>query len=161
MSQKSVAYPIIFTINDVVATSSALIDVRACGRALMAEEDGAWWLFGVEPGGIADSGASPQEAFLRFTETFKKALCEIAEDAGNFERFEVAARAFFTEADGVEADRWRTAVATLRAGAQVPAPFSTLPIQPAEQPLFISLTPHPPAAFGAQRSEMAAMASAA
>ncbi len=48
---QSVAYPMIFTIRELVPSSRFVAGVTASGRALMVqEEDGAWWLYGVEPG---------------------------------------------------------------------------------------------------------------
>jgi len=79
MPENNVAYPLIFTFGESVGAPRFLAGVSGSGRALMVHEgDGSWWLYGVEPGGIAGSGNSPQEAHLQFVEDLKGVLIDVA-----------------------------------------------------------------------------------
>jgi hypothetical protein len=161
MRSEPVSYPILFTIADVVSSRRFLIEVRACGRALMVPEDDAWWLYGVEPGGIACSGESPGAACVRFTEAFKKVLTDIAEEARDFGDFERLAHEFFSQQDDAERARWDKAFSDLRSGAVKPdAAVSSMGRLPADARSYLTVRPLDPGAFSATRYDDVAMAAA-
>jgi predicted RNase H-like HicB family nuclease len=165
MKTYSVAYPIIFTITNLVPGAGFLAKVRACGKALMVrEDDGAWWLYGAEPGGLAASGTTPQEAFLRFSETFKNVLDDQASECTSLNAFSIAAAEFFGESCEETTSEWAAASEAIRSGNLRPEPpFSQMTRQPAETPTFISIEEVPEAALGfsADRHEEAALPTAA
>jgi hypothetical protein len=98
------------------------------GRALMAHEDDAWWIYGVRPGALAETGVTPQEAFLRFRNTYKKVLFDMAEGFTDFESFKNEVERFYHEPDDEEERRWMGAFQDLRSGKVQPElPFSSLP----------------------------------
>ena len=163
MSAAPVAYPMIFTIRELVSSQNFMAGITASGRALMVKEgDGAWWLYGVEPGGIAETGVSPQEAYLRFVEAFKAILSDIATGVAEFEKFQESVKHFFHEADESEGMRWQQALDAIRSGTLVPGqPFSSLPKQPADTPRFVSVERLSPSSFSAVRQETLALPEAA
>ena len=80
------AYPITFTFRDDVNGVGFLARVTACGRALIVNEGDGWWLYGVEPGGMAASGETASDAHIRFRRAFTKILFDIAGDARDLSR---------------------------------------------------------------------------
>jgi hypothetical protein len=159
----SVAYPIIFTITDMVHATRFLAGVTACGRALMVrEESGDWWLYGVEPGGLAESGDSPEGAYGRFAEAFRGILSDIALEVHDFASFSARVQAFFYESDPSDNARWERAVEDLRSGALKPEPTLTSQVRlPAETPRLIRIEPLNPAAARPTRHETLAIPFAA
>lgn len=145
---ETIAYPLIFSFSELLSSSGFLAGVKGRARALMVrEDDGAWWMYGVEPGGLAECGDTPQEAHLKFAEAFRGVLFDIASDSKTLTDFEKALKKFFHDVDREDLTRWETAAAAIRGGTLVPeSPFSSLPRQPAESPPFVSV----------QRVEMAA-----
>ena len=141
MPTTDVAYPMIFTIRELVSAEPYLAGVTVRGRGLMLQdEDGSWWLSGVEPGGVAVSGGTPQETYLRFIEALKSILSDIAAESASFDEFSSAVGKFVKEADDKENARWWQRVDALRSGDLVPdETFSSLPKQPAESPAFASV----------------------
>ena len=67
-------YPILFTFIDKVSGNGFLAKVTVHGRALAADEGDGWWMYGVEPGDLAEGGASFAEAQAKFRMTFSAIL---------------------------------------------------------------------------------------
>lgn len=113
-------YPLIFTLRELVTGKGYLAGVRIQGKALMVDEgDDGWWAYGVQPGGLAGTGASWPEAYFNFKQTFSGLLNDIAAEVQSFAEFyNEAARCLSTinEADG---KAWDAARAAIRAGSQV------------------------------------------
>jgi hypothetical protein len=78
-------YPVMFTVRDTVSGSGFLAGVTLTGRAIMTQEDGKWWVLGVRPAPIVESGEMPQEAFLRFRNSYKNVLFDFAESSEKYE----------------------------------------------------------------------------
>jgi predicted RNase H-like HicB family nuclease len=93
------------------------------------EEDGKWWVSGVRPGAITESGNTPEEAFLRFRNTYKNVLFDFAEESRTYTAFKEAVESFYYQLDQGEEDRWLSALEDIRSGKVVPEPqfFSQLP----------------------------------
>jgi hypothetical protein len=118
-----------FTVRDTVSGNGFLAGVTLTGRAIITrEDDGKWWVYGVRPAPIAESGATPEEAFLRFRNSYKNVLFDFADDA-KYESFRENVENFYHQPDQEEENRWLAAYAALRSGAVKPEPpfFSTLP----------------------------------
>jgi len=127
------AYPLMFTFRDAVSGNGFLAGVTLSGRALMVHEDDTWWLYGVRPGAIAETGQTPQETFLRFRNTYKMVLFDFAEESADFEAYKKEVERFYYEPDAEEERRWMEAFQDLRSGkAQPEAPFSSLPMESPE-----------------------------
>lgn len=125
-------YPFMFEFREVVSGNGFLSSVKiAGGRALMLQEDGEWWMYGVYPAGIAETGATPNECFLRFMERIKATLVDIAVEARTFEEFFGITHKFLTETSPEEASRWNEAQQKLRTGKVEPeGELSKVPKEP-------------------------------
>jgi hypothetical protein len=122
-------YPVMFTVRDTVSGNGFLAGVTLTGRAVITREDGKWWVYGVRPAPIAESGETPQEAFLRFRNTYKNVLFDFAECSAKYENFREVVEQFYHQPDQEEEKRWVTAFRALRSGEVKPEPpfFSELP----------------------------------
>jgi hypothetical protein len=135
-------YPVMFTVRDTVSGNGFLAGVTLTGRAVMCKEDEKWWIYGVRPGAIAESGATPEEAFLRFRNSYKNVLFDYASCAVKYENFRDVVEAFYHQPDPEEESRWMNAFKALRAGEVKPEPpfFSTLPKEdPDKRPTSIGI----------------------
>jgi hypothetical protein len=126
-------FPLLFTTRELIAGNGFVALVEGCGHALLVREDaGEWWLYGAQPGGIGEGGASLSEANLRFVAGVKGVLSEIAEEAASFDDFKLRVEGFFAQVDNVDRGRWDAARAALKAGAKVDDPWvSALKKEPA------------------------------
>jgi len=121
-------YPLMFTFRDVVSGNGFLAGITISGRALMVYEDEVWWAYGVRPGALAESGASPQEGFLRFRNRYREVLFDVAAESKDFQAFKTEVERFYFEPDHEEETRWADAMQAIRSGDAAPdAPFSSLP----------------------------------
>ena len=130
MSEASVElknHPIMITLQDTISGDGFLAGVTLSGRALMRkEDDGKWWMYGVRPAAIAESGSNIEEAFLRFRQRYQDTLFDIAQESRNFEEFRAEVERFFHESDEDE-QAWENALRAVRTGnIAPPEPFSNL-----------------------------------
>ena len=105
-----VELPLIFTYRDLVYGAGILADVRVRGRVLAVTEPDGVWMYGVNPGGLAASGATVPEAHAAFRRSFRAVLFDIAEDASGFDDFAEQARRFVNEAAAPVEVAWQEAV---------------------------------------------------
>jgi len=110
-------YPLLFTFLDKVEGNGYLADVAVYGRLLAVEEDGTWWTYGVNPGGLAASGQTLPEAYTEFRASLMKVLFDIATEAPDFYAFRMEARQFFEENDEETIEEWNLAREQVRKGA--------------------------------------------
>lgn len=114
-------YPLMFTLRDAVSGNGFLAGVTLTGRALMTKEsDGKWWVYGVRPAPIAESGNTPEEAFLRFRNAYKNVLFDTAEGAVNYDAFRASVENFYFQPDEEEENRWQKAFSAIRSGSLTP-----------------------------------------
>jgi len=128
-------HPLIFTLQDAISGNGFLAGITLVGRALMERDaEGKWWLYGVCPGGLAESGDSPQDTFMRFRSRYKEVLIDIAQEKSTYAEFKAEVERFFHEIDPQDARRWEDALGAIRSGNLVPPePFSDLPREKPEQ----------------------------
>lgn len=129
MTQPTVReHPIMITLRDTISGDGFLAGVTLSGRALMRQEDdGKWWMYGVRPAGIAESGITVEETFSRFRNRYKETLFDIAQESDDFDAFKAEVERFFYEGDEDE-QLWEDALKAIRAGGIAPPePFSDLP----------------------------------
>ena len=130
-------HPILITLQDAISGNGFLAGVTLSGgRALMRQEDGRWWMYGVRPAGIAEAGGTIEEAFLRFRNRYKEVLFDIALESNSFEQFKAAVEEFFYEGDKDDEDErlWEHALKAIRSGrCEAPEPFAKLPREVPEQ----------------------------
>jgi hypothetical protein len=127
-------YPVVFTYEEIVKGRGFLAGVLARGRALMVHEDDEWWMYGVEPGVLAEGGETFDEARLLFRETFKEILFDLAADAPDFESFKKATEKTLYSVNAPMEELWRGAVEKVRADATIEEPLQQLPRIAAEAP---------------------------
>ena len=139
----TVNHPIMITLRDTISGDGFLAGITLSGRALMRHEDGKWWMYGVRPSGIAESGETIEEAFSRFRNRYKEVLFDLAEENSTFDSFRASVEQFFYEADGDSEDEqsWEQALQAIRAAKGTPpAPFDKLPLEaPETKPSQISV----------------------
>lgn len=125
-------YPLMFTFRDLIEGNGFLAEVNLSGRLLMVREKNEWWAYGVQPGAIAETGETPQETYLRFRNSYRMVLFDIAIESSDFGTFKAEVESFF-EPDEEEECRWKEAVEAIRSGEIQPEPpFSSLPRQAPE-----------------------------
>lgn len=125
-------HPIMITLQDTISGDGFLAKVTMSGRTLMRQDEGKWWMYGVRPAAIAESGCTVDEAFLRFRQAHKEVLFDIAHDSKSFAEFRNEVERFFNEGDADE-QAWDNALQAIRrANIAPPDPFSKLPRQSPE-----------------------------
>jgi predicted RNase H-like HicB family nuclease len=123
-------HPILITLQDTISGDGFLARVTVSGRTLMRqEEDGKWWMYGVRPAAIAESGSTIDEAFLRFKQAHTNVLLDTVKESKTFDEFRAEVERFFNESDTDE-EVWEEALKAARGGhPSPPEPFSKLPRQ--------------------------------
>lgn len=112
------AYPFLFTFRDLIAGKGFFANVTATGRVLLVEEDdGDWWLFGVQPGAIAGGDRERGVALNEFKKNYLSVLLDVAAEAGSFEEFAGEVKALFTQVNEPNASEWESALKLVRSGA--------------------------------------------
>ena len=133
-------YPILFTFIDKVSGNGFLAKVTVHGRALAADEGDGWWMYGVEPGDLAEGGASFAEAQAKFRKTFRAILFDIAEGAKDLRSFRTEIGRFFRGINQPTEEEWQAAVLEVRAGRITADSISDgLQMKPADSPRRVEL----------------------
>jgi hypothetical protein len=109
-------YPLLFTFLDKVEGNDYLADVKVHGRLLAEQEDDVWWMYGVNPGGLAASGKTRAEAYMEFRATLMKVLFDLATESPDFYTFRAGAKRFFEEVDNETLNEWVVAREQVRKG---------------------------------------------
>ncbi len=120
-------YPLIFKFKGVFQTPLFAAGITVEAHVLAAkEEDGLWWLYGVNPGGMSESGDTLDLAYANFRTFFKGIVEDLAAEASSYEAFQAAVAMFIADTDTVDSAQWLKARAELKAGQAVEASFSKL-----------------------------------
>ena len=104
-------YPLLFSRHELIEGNGFIARVVVSGRALLVEEDGEFWVEGVNPGGFAANGKSPSEALAEFCSAFQAILFDIAADAKSFDEFQREVQKFFEETSVPALREWEEACA--------------------------------------------------
>jgi hypothetical protein len=107
-------YAMFFAFKDVIACGQYKALIKANGRALLTFEDEKWWVYGVQPGGMAATGMEIKEALVNFNKTFGGIMRDIASETDCPNEFERVARKFFDKVDKVDEELWEDARIKLR-----------------------------------------------
>jgi len=123
-------HPILITLQDTISGEGFLARITVSGRTLMRQEaDGKWWMYGVRPAAIAESGGTVDEAFLRFKQAHTQVLIDVVQESKSFDEFRSEVERFFNESDTDE-QAWEEALKAVRdSHIAPPEPFSKLPRQ--------------------------------
>ena len=130
--------PFLFSYRDTLFGNGFVVHVEAKnGRALCVHEEDGWWMYGVNPGGMAANGADPHAAHAAFRKTFSDVLLDIAKDTRSFDEFRAQVEAFFEATNAGYEPEWREAAAAVRAGRVSRGGFS---VAPADSPRSVAVT---------------------
>lgn len=123
-------YPLLFTYRDTLFVPGFVVEVVTKGRVLGVEEPGdAFWIYGVNPGGLSAHGQDLHEAHNSFRQGFTLALHDIAKSVDSYDAFKAEVERFFDESNDYALD-WTQAVGEVRAGlvdADIPRANADLP----------------------------------
>ena len=109
------AIPLLLNFREVLFGNGIVIEVHAVnGRALCVQESDGYWIYGVNPGGMAAVGADAASARREFRQTFSGVLREIATEASSFDEFAALVRSFFEDTNRGYEQAWRDAVDVIR-----------------------------------------------
>ncbi len=112
-----IQYPLLFGFQEQIVGQGFLAGIDVRGRALAAqEEDGEWWIYGVKPGALAESGSDIPEAMRSFRQAFRTVLVDFAEEEADFDGFRARVETFFRETDSETDSDWEKAREEVRAG---------------------------------------------
>ena len=129
-----ISYPLLFKYRDNIAGSGFLASVEVSGRALMLKEDDQWWMYGVQPAAIADSGNTPPETANHFRERYRTVLFDFAEEAPTFDAFKSEVESFFNQTENKISELWQNAFERIRSGKVKPEePFAGFPQKAPEE----------------------------
>jgi len=109
-------YPVLFGYRDLIAGNGFVAFVKADGRALLSEEDGGCWFYGVNPGGMAGGGKNREDAAREFKKSYLSVLFDIAAEARTFADFKAEVDAFFGEINRPTEREWSLAHQAVRRG---------------------------------------------
>ena len=109
-------YPLLFARREKVEGNGFIARVAVSGRILLTEENGEFWVEGINPGGFAAIGKSANEALVQFYLDFLAVLFDIASDAKDLEAFRTEVHKFFNETNAPALKEWEDAVLQVRAG---------------------------------------------
>ena len=150
-----VELPLIFTYRDFVCGTGLLAEVRVRGRVLAVKEPDGAWMYGVNPGGLAASGATIAEAHAAFRRSFTAVLFDIAEDASSFDGFDAQTRQFVNQVNAPVRAAWQEAVEAHRANRFVLGTAARdMDELPAETPISIEIVKKTQADFTTALNEL-------
>ena len=110
------SYPLIFKFSRPVKTDNYHVAVSAKGRILMKQEFDKWWVYGVAPGGLAECGDNPNEAYYNFMNSFWSVINDIACEQTDYFSFMGAVNEFVKATNSEEEKEWKEARNAIRAG---------------------------------------------
>ena len=121
-------FPLIYGFRELVAGAGFVAGVTVSGRALVKQEEDGWWVYGVEPGGIAERGDNKQEAYLNFKQSLREVLADSAVLNSSFQSFRADVEDLGRQRNEVWAAEWEIAREALRTGELKPeGAFAELP----------------------------------
>jgi hypothetical protein len=107
--------PLLFSYRDTLFGNGFIVEVSAKnGRALCVREADGFWMYGINPGGMAAVGEDPDSAHAAFRKTFSNILIDLVMDSENFEAFRAEVVRFFGETNAGYEPEWYSAVQAVR-----------------------------------------------
>lgn len=111
------SFPLVFTFPELISGEGFVATVEVHGRAVLIDEgDGDFWIFGVQPGGVAGGGKDYSEACREFKKSYLSVLFDIASEAKTYDAFVGEVRSFFDAVNDPNLGVWEGAVAEVRRG---------------------------------------------
>ncbi|MCC6808241.1 MAG: hypothetical protein IT381_12535 [Deltaproteobacteria bacterium] len=110
-------YPLLFGFREPIFGRKFVAGVKLHGRAMAEDEgDDGWWIYGVTPGALTDTGSTLVEAMTAFRQRLKAVLVDYAAEATDFASFKVHVSAFLKAVDEDANQEWEAARKAVRAG---------------------------------------------
>jgi hypothetical protein len=109
-------FPLIYGFRELVAGAGFYAGVKVDGSALLKKEQDGWWMYGVQPGGIAERGETEYEAYLRFKQSFREVLADSATLCSSFDAFRAEVELLGRQVNDGWAAEWNQAREALRRG---------------------------------------------
>jgi hypothetical protein len=115
MDPNAKTYPLVFSFPDVIVGNGFTARVEITGHAVLCEESAdSFWLFGVQPGGIAGGGKDWSEARRAFKESYLSVLFDIALDSATYDAFKNGVEQFFAAVNEPNRETWEMALDNVR-----------------------------------------------
>jgi hypothetical protein len=150
-------YPVLFGFRDLVAGNGFVAGVAVHGRALLVDEGDGFWMYGVNPGGLAAGGKGHGEAQAEFRQGYRSVLFDIAAQATDFDSFRRLVLSFFDETNEPTRQEWGEALAGVRNGTVVADWLPTRKTESAGLGMEVVLLDDPkPSLNGLDQAELAA-----
>lgn len=108
--------PLYFDLREVVVGRGFIAVVRMRGRATSMEDFGSTWMYGVNPGALAEHGSDLKSAYANFRRSLIELLFDFAELADDFNAFRRAVSKHFYATDHESVDEWVAARREVRGG---------------------------------------------
>ncbi len=103
-------YPLLFWFNEPIIGRKFVAKVQLQGRAIAEDEDDdGWWIYGVTPGALADTGATLNEAMAAFRQRLRTVIVDFASEAPDFASFKQHVLAFIQATDDDAQQEWEVA----------------------------------------------------
>jgi hypothetical protein len=131
-------YPLLFTYRDTLFGNGFVVEVQAVnGRALCVREEDEFWIYGINPGGMAAHGEDPEAAHNAFRKTFSSILIDLASAAASFEDFQNAVKQFFSDTNEGYEQEWNAALNGVQRGD---VRLEGVPVMPANSPRSVTVS---------------------
>ncbi len=108
--------PLYFDFRAFVEGRGFVAAIRIRGRATGMPEFGSYWIYGVNPGGLAENGDDLKSAYANFRRGVVEVFYDLADRASDFAEFEEAARAFLNGTNDDLVEEWNEARRKIQAG---------------------------------------------
>ncbi len=111
-------YPLLFGMRNLLAGNGFVAGVAVDGRALLVDEGDGFWIYGVNPGGIAAGGRNEADAIAAFRSIYQSVLFDIASETETFEAFKTQVEEFVHSTNEPMAEDWKKAARSTRKARQ-------------------------------------------
>lgn len=112
--------PLYFDFRAFVEGRGFVAAVHIRGRATGSSDFGSYWIYGVNPGGLAEHGEELKSAYAAFRTALTGVLFDFAEEAADFSEFRREVEIFLAETDDDSVAEWIEARRAIREGAAPP-----------------------------------------
>ena len=131
-------YPLLFTYRDTLFGNGFVVEVQAVnGRALCVHEEDGFWVYGINPGGLAAGGEDPEAAHAAFRKAFSSILIDVAASSGSFEEFQSAVEQFFQDTNSGYEEEWTASLGAVQRGD---VRLEGVPVMPANSPRSVTVS---------------------
>ncbi len=110
--------PLFFRFEEDIPGPGFVARVRFLGRVTCTREFGSTWMYGVNPGAIAEEGDGIRAAYVNFRASLTEIFLDLAEESSDIGEFRADARSFFDATDETSVREWESARQAVRAGEE-------------------------------------------